>query len=103
MGEIYELRRYKCCIAHGRCARQRVREAARKASILIILTNVAYHPSAIDGGRIYEKAKPLRYFVKGNAMGDRHDGPDEASLFDLEAKYADVVSKTDITAHLRSL
>ncbi|MEP3422200.1 MAG: hypothetical protein ABJN35_10735 [Erythrobacter sp.] len=79
-----------------------MREAARKAGILIILANVVYHPSAIDGGQFYEKAKPLRYFIKGNAMGERHDGPDEASLFELEAKYADVVSETDITAHLQS-
>ncbi len=154
----------------------RVREAAHAAGIPIVLTNVVYHPSAVDGGRFYEKAKPLRYFVQGNrmgawpkgleptadeliiskqypsaffgtslastltamgvdnviltglttsgcirascvdsmshgfittvvreAVGDRHDDPHEANLFDMEAKYADVVSEAEIIAHLQAL
>lgn len=153
----------------------RVREAAHRAGIPVILTNVVYHPKAMDGGRFYEKARPLRYFVQGSAMGawpkglvptpdeliiskqypsaffgtslastltslgvdnviltglttsgcvrascvdamshgfittvvreacgDRHDGPHEANLFDMQAKYADVVSETDIIAHLNT-
>ncbi|MEL7189061.1 MAG: isochorismatase family protein [Pseudomonadota bacterium] len=154
----------------------RVREAARKAGVPIILTNVVYHESAMDGGRFYEKAKPLRYFIKGSpmgawpkglephddeliiskqypsaffgtslpstltamgvdnviltglttsgcirascvdsmshgfittvvreAVGDRHDDPHEANLFDMEAKYADVVSEAEIIAQLETL
>lgn len=154
----------------------RVREAAHAAGIPVILTNVVYHESAVDGGRFFEKAKPLRYFIKGNAMGawpngldprddelviskqypsaffgtslastltamgvdnviltglttsgcvrascvdamshgfittvvrdavgDLHDGPHEANLFDMEAKYADVVGEAEIIAHLASL
>ena len=154
----------------------RVRKAAHEAGIPVILTNVVYHPSAMDGGRFYQKAKPLRYFIEGNpmgawpkgldpqdnelviskqypsaffgtslastlhsmgvdnailtglttsgciratcvdsmshgfittivrdAVGDRHDAPHEANLFDMEAKYADVVSEAEIMAHLRSL
>lgn len=154
----------------------RVREAAHAAGIPVILTNVVYHESTMDGGRFFEKAKPLRYFVKGNAMGawpkgliprddeliiskqypsaffgtslastltamgidnviltglttsgcvrascvdsmshgfittivrnavgDRHDGPHEANLFDMEAKYADVVSEAEIIDLLGNL
>ncbi|KWV92105.1 isochorismatase family protein [Erythrobacter sp. YT30] len=154
----------------------RVREAAHAAGIPVILTNVVYHESAVDGGRFFEKAKPLRYFIKGSAMGawpngldprddelviskqypsaffgtslastltamgvdnviitglttsgcvrascvdamshgfittvvrdavgDRHEGPHEANLFDMEAKYADVVGEAEIIAHLASL
>ena len=154
----------------------RVREAAHQASIPVILTNVVYHPKAIDGGRFYEKARPLRYFLEGSPMGawpkgleptpdeliiskqypsaffgtslastltslgvdnviltglttsgcvrascvdsmshgfittvvreacgDRHKDPHEANLFDMEAKYADVVSEAEIIAHLKSL
>ncbi len=154
----------------------RVREAAHAAGIPVILTNVVYHPSAIDGGRFYEKARPLRYFLKGSpmgawpngleptdseliiskqypsaffgtslaatltslgidnviltglttsgcirascvdsmshgfittvvreAVGDRHEDPHVANLFDMEAKYADVVSEAEIIAHLQSL
>jgi maleamate amidohydrolase len=154
----------------------RVREAAHEAGIPVVLTNVVYHPNAIDGGRFFEKAKPLRYFIQGSAMGawpdgleprddelivskqypsaffgtslastltslgvdnviltglttsgciratcvdsmshgfittvvreavgDRHDDPHEANLFDMNAKYADVVSEAEICAQLQRL
>ena len=154
----------------------RVREAASAAAIPIILTNVVYHPSAIDGGRFFEKAKPLRYFIKGHPMaewadgleprenelviskqypsaffgtslastltslgcdtvfltgvstsgcvrascvdsmshgfktmviaeacGDRHPDPHNANLFDMNAKYADVVSEEESIAYFNSL
>lgn len=154
----------------------RVREAARAAGVPVILTNVVYHPSGIDGGRFFEKALPLKAFVRGSAMGawgpglfpqddelvvskqypsaffgtslastltaagidsviltglttsgcvratcvdamshgfrtavvaeacgDRHPGPHEANLFDMNAKYADVVSEAEVVAFLASL
>ncbi len=154
----------------------RIREAAHEAGIPVILTNVVYHPKAIDGGRFFEKSKPLRYFLAGNPMGawpagltpredeliiskqypsaffgtslastltslgvdnviltglttsgcirascidsmshgfktsvvrdacgDRHPAPHEANLFDMNAKYADVVGEDDVIAHLKSI
>ena len=154
----------------------RVRAAARAAGVPVILTNVVYHPTAIDGGRFFEKAAPLRYFLQGSTMGgwpaglvpqpdeliiskqypsaffgtslastltargidsvlltglttsgcvratcvdamshgfrtsviaeacgDRHPGPHEANLFDMNAKYADVVSEADATGFLGGL
>ena len=154
----------------------RIRTAARAAGIAVILTNVVYHPTAINGGRFYEKAAPLRYFVEGNPMGtwpdglvpqadelviskqypsaffgtslastltawgvdsvlltglttsgcvrascvdamshgfrtavvaeacgDRHAAPHDANLFDMNAKYADVVSEVEAIAFLDRL
>lgn len=154
----------------------RVRAAARAARVPVILTNVVYHPLALNGGRFYEKAAPLRYFLEGSAMGawpaglvpeadelvvskqypsaffgtslastltaigvdsvlltglttsgcvrascvdamshgfrtavvaqacgDRHPGPHEANLFDMNAKYADVVSEDETIAFLDTL
>ncbi|MBM0171096.1 isochorismatase family protein [Altererythrobacter sp. C41] len=154
----------------------RVREAASAAGVPVILTNVVYHPSAIDGGRFFEKSKPLRYFLQGEPMGDwakgleprseelviskqypsaffgtslastltalgidsvlltgvstsgcvratcvdamshgfrtaviadacgdRHPGPHRANLFDMEAKYADVVNETEVVEFLSTL
>ncbi|MEL6530016.1 MAG: isochorismatase family protein [Pseudomonadota bacterium] len=154
----------------------RVREAAQSAGIPVVLTNVVYHPKAIDGGRFFEKAKPLNCFLEGNpmggwpsgmepredelviskqypsaffgtslastltaigvdhviltglttsgcvrascvdsmshgfitsvvkeAVGDRHPDPHEANLFDMDAKYADVVSEAQITEFLESV
>lgn len=154
----------------------RVREAAHEAGIPVILTEVSYQPGGINGGRFFEKAKPLKAFVKGQrtaefadglaprpdeivvtkqypsaffgtslastltaggidsviltglttsgcvrascidsmsygfrtsvvreACGDRHPAPHEANLFDMNAKYADVVSEAEVTAFLHSL
>ncbi len=41
--------------------------------------------------------------VVGDACGDRHAGPHEANLFDMNAKYADVVSEDETVAYLKSL
>lgn len=154
----------------------RVRAAARAAGVPVILTNVVYHPLAIDGGRFFEKASPLKNFLRGSPMGawgpglepfedelvvskqypsaffgtslastltalgidsvlltglttsgcvrascvdamshgfrtavvadacgDRHPGPHEANLFDMNAKYADVVSEAEAIAFFETL
>lgn len=41
--------------------------------------------------------------VVREAVGDRHPGPHEANLFDIDAKIGDVVSLADTTAHLAGL
>ncbi|MEJ6594798.1 isochorismatase family protein [Parasphingorhabdus sp.] len=154
----------------------RIRDAARLAKIPVILTNISYHPSGINGGRFFEKAAPLRYFIEGNPMaafarglepeegelvitkqypsaffgtslastltamgidsvlltglttsgcvrascvdamshgfrtavvadacGDRHEAPHQANLFDMNAKYADVVSEEEAMDFLQRL
>ena len=37
------------------------------------------------------------------AVGDRHPAPHEANLFDMDAKYGDVVTEVDVTAYLKTL
>ena len=154
----------------------RVRAAAKAAGVPVILTNVVYHPLAINGGRFFEKSKPLRHFIDGNPMGawpkglepqpdelviskqypsaffgtslastltslgidgvlltglstsgcvrascvdamshgfrttviadacgDRHEAPHKANLFDMNAKYADVIGESEVIAHLEGL
>lgn len=154
----------------------RVRAAARAAGVPVVLTNVVYHPTGFDGGRFFEKAMPLKNFLKGSPMaawgpglepfddelvvskqypsaffgtslastltaagidsviltglttsgcvratcvdamshgfrtavvsdacGDRHEGPHQANLFDMNAKYADVVSEAEAIAFLEAL
>ena len=41
--------------------------------------------------------------VVREAVGDRHPAPHEANLFDMDAKYGDVVSEAEATAYLQSL
>ena len=154
----------------------RIRSAAREKGMPVILTGVVLHPSGLDGGRFFQKAKPLACFTAGNplgawpeglqpfpdefvvskqypsaffgtslaslltsvgvdnviltglttsgcvrascvdamshgfittvvrdACGDRHSAPHEANLFDMNAKYADVVSESEILAFIASL
>jgi maleamate amidohydrolase len=35
-----------------------------------------------------------------DACGDRHEGPHQANLFDMNAKYGDVVSEKIVIDHL---
>lgn len=154
----------------------RIREAASRAGIPVILTNVVYHPLALDGGRFFEKVAPLRHFAAGSPMGawpqgleprpeelvvskqypsaffgtslastltalgidsvmlaglttsgcvratcidamshgfrtaviedacgDRHPDPHRANLFDMNAKYADVIAEAEAIAFLSDL
>lgn len=154
----------------------RIREAAHAAAIPVILTNVVYHPTGINGGRFFEKAAPLKNFIQGSPMGawpkglvphadelviskqypsaffatslastltamgvdsvlltglttsgcvrascvdamshgfrtavvadacgDRHPAPHDANLFDMNAKYADVVSEAETLEFLSGL
>ena len=151
----------------------RVRDAARSAGVPVVYTNVVYQKQALNGGRFYQKAKPLRHFLEGSplgawpagldvgddelvvskqypsaffgtslastltvwgidtliitglttsgcvrascldacchgfipivvreACGDRHEAPHEANLFDMNAKYADVVSEQEVLAYI---
>ncbi len=41
--------------------------------------------------------------VVRDACGDRHEAPHEANLFDMNAKYGDVVDETTVIAHLKTL
>ncbi|WP_137155078.1 isochorismatase family protein [Rhizobium sp. FKL33] len=154
----------------------RIRAAARAKGVPVIITGVVLHPSGLDGGRFFQKAKPLASFTAGNplgawpaglqpdadefviskqypsaffgtslaplltsmgvdnviltglttsgcvrascvdamshgfittvvadACGDRHPAPHEANLFDMNAKYADVVSEAEILDFIATL
>ena len=41
--------------------------------------------------------------VVADACGDRHEAPHAANLFDMNAKYADVVDETAVTSYLNEL
>lgn len=154
----------------------RIRKVAREKDIPVILTGMQLHKSGKDGGRFFQKAKPLENFTIGNPMaswpeglvpeddefivtkqypsaffgtslaplltsmgvdnviitglttsgciratcvdsmshgfittvvrdacGDRHPAPHEANLFDMNAKYADVICEDEIIAHIATL
>jgi maleamate amidohydrolase len=148
----------------------RILKVARENNIFVIYTNVVYQAGGVDGGRFFEKALPLKHFLKGSPMGafadglqpdanelvvskqyasaffgtslastltvdtlvitgvttsgcirascvdalshgfipivardacgDRHEAPHEANLFDMQAKYAEVWTETDVCDYL---
>ena len=153
----------------------RVRDAARKAGVPVIYTNVVYQTGA-DGGAFFRKVPALEVFMEGNplggwpdglqpaagelviskqyasaffgtslastltangidtlimtgvttsgciratcidsishgfnsivvadAVGDRHEEPHKANLFDMNAKYADVVDEATTISYLKGL
>lgn len=45
----------------------------------------------------------FKTIVVADACGDRHPSPHEANLFDMNAKYADVVSEGEVMAYLGGL
>jgi maleamate amidohydrolase len=72
--------------------------AARRIDTVVIAgctTSGCVRASAVDamcGG--------FRPIVVRDCVGDRAEGPHEANLFDLQQKYADVVSLEDVLSHL---
>ncbi len=45
----------------------------------------------------------FRPIIVGDACGDRDDRPHEANLFDMNAKYGDVVSEAEVTEYLNRI
>jgi maleamate amidohydrolase len=41
----------------------------------------------------------FRVIVPRECVGDRHEGPHDASLFDINAKYGDVIPRSEVEAH----
>ena len=59
-------------------------------------TSGCIRATAIDGLQ-----HGYRVIVPCDCVGDRHQGPHDANLFDINAKYGDVVPRDAVIAHLR--
>ncbi len=73
----------------------------RKVDTLIVAgctTSGCVRASVVDS-----MSHNLRTVVARDGVGDRALAPHTASLFDMEQKYADVLTCTEIAAHLRSM
>ncbi|MEM8813203.1 MAG: N-carbamoylsarcosine amidohydrolase [Pseudomonadota bacterium] len=58
-------------------------------------TSGCIRATAIDGIQ-----HGFRVIVPRECVGDRHDGPHEANLFDINAKYGDVVGRDEVIGRL---
>ncbi len=61
-------------------------------------TSGCIRASAVDGMQY-----GFRVIVPRECVADRHPGPHEANLFDINSKYGDVVSKGEVMEYLRAL
>ena len=52
----------------------RVRALAHEVGVPVILTEVRYNCGGLNGGRFFEKAKPLKAFLEGEKTADFADG-----------------------------
>ncbi|MDJ0979661.1 MAG: isochorismatase family protein [Erythrobacter sp.] len=78
-----------------------LREAARRASVPVIYTQVVYHPSLWDGGRFAQKVAPLAGFAKGHRYGEWARGlePGEDELV-LSKQYPSAFFGTSLASTL---
>ena len=60
-------------------------------------TSGCVRATAVDGMQY-----GFRVIVPRECVGDRHPGPHEANLFDIDSKYGDVVSKPEVMDYLAS-
>lgn len=74
--------------------------AMRRDTVIItgVSTSGCVRATAVDA--LQHGFVPL---VVRDAVGDRHPGPHESNLFDLQAKYADVISEPQCLEYLKSL
>src|SRR5437016_2090458 len=97
-------------------ATKRLLDAARARGLPVIFTTIGYEPSLKDGGLWLQKAPDLADLQVGGrwveigprlepreCVGDRAQAPHEANLFDIQAKYADVVSLKEALAYVESV
>ena len=61
-------------------------------------TSGCVRASAVDGMQY-----GFRVIVPKECVGDRHAGPHEANLFDINSKYGDVVEKKEVMEYLKQL
>lgn len=61
-------------------------------------TSGCIRASAVDGMQY-----GFRVIVPRECVGDRHSAPHEANLFDINAKYGDVVSKDEVMEYLKNI
>ncbi|MBM3489031.1 MAG: isochorismatase family protein [Alphaproteobacteria bacterium] len=73
--------------------------AAEKRDTLIVTgcsTSGCVRATAVDGMQY-----GYRVIVPRECVGDRHAGPHEANLFDIDSKYGDVLPKAEVLDYLR--
>ncbi|MCC5793499.1 MAG: isochorismatase family protein [Chromatiales bacterium] len=97
-GETVITKQYASCFFGTSLAATLTAQGVDTLIILGCTTSGCIRASAVDA--VQHGFRPV---VVRECVGDRHDGPHEANLFDINAKYGDVISKAEVIEYLNSL
>ena len=97
-GELVLVKNYASCFFGTSLAATLTAMGADTVLITGCTTSGCIRASAVDA--VQNGFRPI---VIRECVGDRHDGPHEANLFDINAKYGDVISKADAMRYIKGL
>lgn len=97
-GELVITKNYASCFFGTSLAATLTAMGADTVLITGCTTSGCIRASAVDA--VQHGFRPI---VIRECVGDRHDGPHEANLFDINAKYGDVITKAEALKYIRSL
>jgi maleamate amidohydrolase len=96
-GETVIVKNYASCFFGTSLAATLTAQGVDTLIITGCTTSGCIRASAVDA--VQHGFRPI---VVRECVGDRHDDPHNANLFDINAKYGDVVSKAEAIAYLNS-
>ena len=97
-GELVIVKNYASCFFGTSLAATLTAMGADTVLITGCTTSGSIRASAVDA--VQNGFRPI---VVRECVGDRHDGPHEANLFDINAKYGDVISKAEAMKYIKGL
>lgn len=97
-GELVITKNYASCFFGTSLAATLTAMGADTVLITGCTTSGCIRASAVDA--VQHGFRPI---VIRECVGDRHDGPHEANLFDINAKYGDVITKAEALKYIRGL
>lgn len=97
-GELVIVKNYASCFFGTTLAATLTAMGVDTVLITGCTTSGCIRASAVDA--VQHGFRPI---VVRECVGDRHDGPHEANLFDINAKYGDVISKAEAMQYIKGL
>jgi maleamate amidohydrolase len=97
-GELVIVKNYASCFFGTSLAATLTAMGVDTVLITGCTTSGCIRASAVDA--VQNGFRPI---VIRECVGDRHDGPHEANLFDINAKYGDVISKAEAMQYVKGL
>lgn len=95
-GELVIVKNYASCFFGTSLAATLTAMGVDTVLITGCTTSGCIRASAVDA--VQHGFRPI---VVRECVGDRHDGPHEANLFDINAKYGDVISKAEAMKYIK--